>query len=742
MLVPLRLFAVTLVVVVSLVAAGCGGDDEEEGAPAGGTAADTAAAEAASFDLKIGAVLPLTGDLASFGPSQAEAARIAVEQIEDALSSKGISDVTVELVGVEDDQGRSQPAVEAATKLVQINKGERAGRGRWRAPDDPDRAVGDDPQQGRPDLADVDRARDHRRSRTTATSGASSRRTTSRAACSSHGGRRCVREGRDDQRRRAQRRVRHRAPQLFVARCTKLGGKIGGSVSWNPEPANLDSEASSSRREPEGLGDHRLPGDVREDGARARAHGQVEPAKTLMTEAMRNADVLKKVGGPAVDGLRGTAPTSQGAPARDAFDVLFTAGEGREAVDRASRAPRFDAANLAFLAAVKAQSASPARIKAKLRAVSGPPGEKVTFRQLDQAISDLLAGKDVDYEGAWGPVDWDENGDPGSAVFEIWKYGGGKITTQKTITFRGSDQAVQGRRRLRGSRRLLPAARHGDTIAVSGTGDVGPDGAVGHPGDTYAQTRRSLERRSRRSRSWRRARGRDPDAPVPHSRGGLARSRARPSRAARRRRPANTTFYVAGFVVEEMLVEVELDARRLTDAAEVELGDLRVVGAGRGPCPRSGCGRGRARSRGRRARARGARSARPSGSRSPSRVISASFSKTASIARGREARGRLVEQEQARLGDERARERDELALAAGERAGALAAPLAQQREERRGYASSAARPLGARAATAPTSRFSATERLGKTLSSCGTKFRPSRVSSCGAAAASHVGSPS
>ena len=121
MLVPLRLFAVTLVVVASLVASGCGGDDEEEGAPAGGTGADTAAAEAASFDLKIGAVLPLTGDLASFGPSQAEAARIAVEQIEDVLSSKGLSDVTLELVGVEDDQGKSQSGVEAATKLVQTD---------------------------------------------------------------------------------------------------------------------------------------------------------------------------------------------------------------------------------------------------------------------------------------------------------------------------------------------------------------------------------------------------------------------------------------------------------------------------------------------------------------------------------------------------------------------------------------------------------------------------------------------
>ena len=38
------------------------------------------------------------------------------------------------------------------------------------------------------------------------------------------------------------------------------------------------------------------------------------------------------------------------------------------------------------------------------------------------------------------------------------------------------------------------AARHGSRIAVSGTGDVAGDGTVGHPGDTYGQTRSSLER--------------------------------------------------------------------------------------------------------------------------------------------------------------------------------------------------------------------------------------------------------
>ena len=97
-----------------------------------------------------------------------------------------------------------------------------------------------------------------------------------------------------------------------------------------------------------------------------------------------------------------------------------------------------DAANVAFLAAMKACSSSPAKIKANLISASGPPGTKVNYLQLARAIKLIMAHKDVDYEGAFSPVDFDANGDIGSAVFEIWKYSGtGKIDTLKTVTFRG-----------------------------------------------------------------------------------------------------------------------------------------------------------------------------------------------------------------------------------------------------------------------------------------------------------------
>jgi hypothetical protein len=98
----------------------------------------------------------------------------------------------------------------------------------------------------------------------------------------------------------------------------------------------------------------------------------------------------------------------------------------------------FDASMVAFLAAVKGCSASDAVLKRNLIPVSGPPGMKVTFQNLTAGVKALLAGKDIDYEGAFSPVDFDRNGDIGSAVYEIWRYNGnGNISTLATVTFRG-----------------------------------------------------------------------------------------------------------------------------------------------------------------------------------------------------------------------------------------------------------------------------------------------------------------
>src|SRR4051794_28593664 len=65
----------------------------------------------------------------------------------------------------------------------------------------------------------------------------------------------------------------------------------------------------------------------------------------------------------------------------------------------------------------------------------------------------------------------------------------------------------------------------------------------------------------------------------------------------------------------------------------------------------------------------------------PSARISTSFSNTRSIASGDSPRRRLVEEQQLRSRDERPRDRRELPLATGERAGALPAAPCEQRQE-------------------------------------------------------------
>jgi enamine deaminase RidA (YjgF/YER057c/UK114 family) len=104
------------------------------------------------------------------------------------------------------------------------------------------------------------------------------------------------------------------------------------------------------------------------------------------------------------------------------------------------------------------------------------------------------------------------------------------------------------------------AVRVGDAIAVSGTAATGPDGSAFHPG-TYEQTREAFDRAL--------AAVRELGGEVAH----VTRTRifltvdAEWREAVRAHAelfagvdPANTTLYVAAFIPEGVVVEVELDA--------------------------------------------------------------------------------------------------------------------------------------------------------------------------------------
>ncbi len=391
-----------------------------------------------AFELRIGTVLPFTGDLAAYGSNLDRAVRLAVDLQNASLERAGLAgQASVNLVASEDGQTQASASVEAATKLVKSDKvnvviGEMASSATIPMAQSvtiPSKVVQISPTSSAPQISSI---KDNGYLWRTYPSDALQGKVLGQAALQAFGRGATVNVGaRNDAFGTA-------LKQLFVAQWKKLGGKVGVNIAWNPDQGSFDTEAQKLvQGNPAGWVIIDFPDTFEKFLPSLVRTGKWEAKRTLMTEALRNTDVLSKLGKPVV-GLRGTAASAAGGPAGKAFAALWKARVKGAKPYTSFEGTAFDAAMVAFLAAVKGCSSSPAKIKANLRAVSGPPGAKVTFKQLDQAVKLLLAGKDVDYEGAFSPVDFDRNGDVGSAVFEIWRYSGGtKIATLKTITFRG-----------------------------------------------------------------------------------------------------------------------------------------------------------------------------------------------------------------------------------------------------------------------------------------------------------------
>jgi len=89
----------------------------------GGAAAAAATASPAktqcSFSLRVGTVLPFTGDLAAYGGNMDKAVQLAIKQQTAALKKLGLSKrISVKLVDSQDGQTQASASVEAAKKEV------------------------------------------------------------------------------------------------------------------------------------------------------------------------------------------------------------------------------------------------------------------------------------------------------------------------------------------------------------------------------------------------------------------------------------------------------------------------------------------------------------------------------------------------------------------------------------------------------------------------------------------------
>ncbi len=408
----------------ALIAAGCGSDDD-------GGSSDGDGGSKFDGSMKVGAIVPLTGDLQSFGGAGNAALELATDVANTALKDAGY-DGEVELL-VEDGETKEDAAKSAAEKLA----GEDVSCiiGDWASSSTEAVAQSVTIDEGIPLISPASTAG----SITTLDDDGTVFRTVPsdnlQAQVLANAISEDVGEGGTVVVAARNNAYGSGLASAFVEAGTEAGLEVGEPILMDPDAPKASSEAAeiTSGDAPDAFLIIDYPDSFLKLGPELVKTGKWDPAKTWGSDGMKDTTLPDTGGKELTEGMRGTAPTSAEAPAADAFDKLWN--EDTKRPDRQTYdADNFDALIACVLAAVAADSAAPGDVAEALTGISGG-GEKYTFENLSDALTAAKDGEDVDYEGAASPLDWDENGDPASAFYEIWSYTGGKLGSLETIPF-------------------------------------------------------------------------------------------------------------------------------------------------------------------------------------------------------------------------------------------------------------------------------------------------------------------
>ena len=416
--------AAVVAMVVALTAVACSNSTTTT------SAASSGGGTAPAFDLKIGDVVSLTGDLAAYGPAIDKGAHVAVKVINDALSQDGITGITVEIVGTEDDQTDAKAGVEAATKLVQTDKvnmimgplASTVTEAVAQSVTVPNQVVTISPSSSASVITNVN---DQGYLYRTAPADSAQAHFLVQLMGEKFGTDATINVG-----------VRNDSygtglQSDFSDAWEAAGGTIGESIAWNPDAATFDSEAQKLvSGSPDGWLIVDFPETFKKVGPALVRTGSWDPTKTFVTDGLRDTGLPAALGAQATEGIIGTSPTTASNPAAEGFDQVFKSVAPTNVKRGTFDVNAFDAVIVAFLAALKAGTADPTVWKDQLADVSGPGGTQYAFKDLAAAINDVIAGKDIDYEGASGPINFDENGDP-TGQYDEWTFKNGKIDVLK-----------------------------------------------------------------------------------------------------------------------------------------------------------------------------------------------------------------------------------------------------------------------------------------------------------------------
>jgi neutral amino acid transport system substrate-binding protein len=226
--------------------------------------------------------------------------------------------------------------------------------------------------------------------------------------------------------------------KAFVQTFEKLGGTVVNKdkpVRYDPKATTFETEAAAAfAGKPEAVVAALYP----ETGSlllkSAYQQGVSQGVQIMLTDGVKSPALPEQVGKGTdgkyiIAGAIGTVPGSNG-KALEAFTQLWQSK--KDTLPGEYTPQTWDAAALLVLAAQAAKENTGVGIASKIREVADAPGTEVT--DVCEGLKLLKEGKDINYQGASGNVDVDANGDV-VGVYDVWTVGDdGKIKVIDKVT--------------------------------------------------------------------------------------------------------------------------------------------------------------------------------------------------------------------------------------------------------------------------------------------------------------------
>ncbi|MFC3958771.1 ABC transporter substrate-binding protein [Halovivax cerinus] len=217
----------------------------------------------------------------------------------------------------------------------------------------------------------------------------------------------------------------------FVAGCEDRGAEILGEVSFDSSNTSFTSQLENSAgTDPDMLMLVGYP-EAGQVILREFYENYDNEMPILVPDGLIDQSLPDDVSNP-MENVIGTAPGADGQGIEDFTSLYESEYDNAPGVFNAQA---YDASAVLILATLYGGEVDGPTISQNIREVANPDGEEVGPGNLADAVEMAQNGDAINYQGASGPVDFLENGNPSAVTYEIGSYSADGYSVERSVTY-------------------------------------------------------------------------------------------------------------------------------------------------------------------------------------------------------------------------------------------------------------------------------------------------------------------